>query len=106
MAVFGTAIEIGTDLAEGRYSSREIVEAYLARMDGVGRSLNAVVARRDEAALAQADAADEARRAGRNLGPLAGVPVTIKESFDVAGLPTTFGHPDRAGHRAGDADHL
>ncbi len=101
MAVFGTAIEIGTDLAEGRYSSREIVEAYLARMDGVGRSLNAVVARRDEAALAQADAADEARRAGRNLGPLAGVPVTIKESFDVAGLPTTFGHPDRAGHRAG-----
>lgn len=99
--VFRTAIEIAADLAAGRYSSREIVQAYLARMDSVGRSLNAVIVRRDEAALAEANAADEARRAGRNIGPLAGVPVTIKESFDVAGLPTTFGHADRAGHRAG-----
>ncbi len=98
--LFKPAIEIAADLKAGRYSSREIVEAYLGRMDGVGRSLNAVIARRDEAALAEADAADRARRANRMLGPLAGVPVTIKESFDVAGLPTTFGHTDRAGHRA------
>jgi len=103
--VFKTAIEIAADLTAGRYTSREIVEAYLGRMDGLGRSLNAVIARRDAAALAEADAADEARRANRAQGarapgPLAGVPVTIKESFDVAGLATTFGHPDRAGHRA------
>ena len=100
MDLFKTAIEIASELAVGRYTSREILKAYLARMDGAGRSLNAVIVRRDEAALAEADAADEARRAGRKLGPLAGVPVTIKESFDVAGLPTTFGHADRAGHRA------
>ena len=60
--VFKTAIEIAADLTAGRYTSREIVEAYLGRMDGLGRSLNAVIARRDAAALAEADAADEARR--------------------------------------------
>ena len=70
--VFKTATEIAGDLAAGRYTSGEIVRAYLARMDGAGRSLNAVIARRDDAALAEAAVADEARRAGRRLGPLAG----------------------------------
>lgn len=95
-----SAQELAAAIARGDFSSRELVEAYLARMDGPARSLNAVVARRDAEALAEARAIDEARAAGRKLGPLAGVPITIKDSFDVAGLPSTFGHPDRANHRA------
>lgn len=94
------AVEIAAELRAGQYSTRELVEAYLARMDGIGRSLNAVVVRRAEQALKEADAADAARAAGFDLGPLAGVPVTIKDSFDVAGLPSTFGHVERATHRA------
>ena len=94
------ATAIAADLRAGSYSSRELVEAYAARIGGIGRSLNAVVALRIEKALAEATAADEARLAGRDRGPLAGVPVTIKDAFDVAGLPSTFGHPERAGHCA------
>ena len=94
------ATAIAADLRAGSYSSRELVEAYAARIGGIGRSLNAVVALRIEKALAEATAADEARLAGRDRGPLAGVPVTIKDAFDVAGLPSTCGHPERAGHCA------
>ncbi len=94
------AIDIAAGLRAGKFSSRELIEAYAARMDGIGRSLNAVVVRRIEAALAEASAADALRAVGRSLGPLHGVPVTIKESFDVAGLPSTWGHPQRASHSA------
>ena len=99
-AVFDSAIKIADDIRSGVYSSREIVQAYISRIEGVGAELNAVVARRFEQALAEADDLDRARAAGRSIGPLHGVPMTVKESFDVAGLPSTFGHPERATHRA------
>lgn len=100
LPVFATAGEIAGQLRAGSFSSREIVSAYIARIEGSGSGLNAVIARRFEEALKEADAADAARRAGHASGPLAGVPITVKDSFDVAGLPSTFGHPERAGHRA------
>ncbi len=97
---FATASAIAAAIRDGRVTSREIVEACIARIEGAGRRLNAVVVERFDAARAEADAADTARAAGRAGGPLAGVPITIKESFDHEGLPTTFGHPDRKDHRA------
>jgi amidase len=100
LPLLSPAIEIAAGLRDGKFSSRELVEAYAARMDGIGRGLNAVIARRIEAALAEASAADALRAVGRSLGPLHGVPVTVKESFDVAGLASTWGHPQRASHRA------
>lgn len=75
----------------GRITSREATEAALARMDAVNPALNAVVNRFDDEALAAADAADAAVRAGEPLGPLHGVPVTSKIDTDLKGHATTVG---------------
>ena len=72
-----------------KVSSREVVEAHLARIDAQNPEINAVVARLDESALTAADAADRALAAGGDVGPLHGVPMTVKENIDVAGSATT-----------------
>jgi amidase len=64
-----------------------------ARIEAVNPALNAVVELRREAALREAAAADEATARGNATGPLHGVPMTIKDSFNVAGLHTTWGNP-------------
>jgi amidase len=64
-----------------------------ARIEAVNPALNAVVELRREAALREAAAADEATARGDATGPLHGVPMTIKDSFNVAGLHTTWGNP-------------
>lgn len=83
------------DLAElirtRRASSREVVEAHLARIRLVNPAVNAVVIDMTEEALAAARAADAAIAAGRRLAPLHGVPFTVKGNVDVAGTPTTQG---------------
>jgi amidase len=65
----------------------------LARIEEVNPTLNAVVELRREAALREAAAADEATARGDATGTLRGVPMTIKDSFNVAGLHTTWGNP-------------
>ena len=89
------AVELARAIKAGDVSAREVVDAHIERIETVDGDLNAVVIRRFEAARAEADAADAARRAGATLGPLHGVPVVIKDQFDVAGLPTTFGTASR-----------
>jgi amidase len=74
-------------------SSRELTEELLARIDSVNPALNAVVELRREAVLQEATTADEAITRGGDVGPLHGVPMTIKDSFNVAGLHTTWGNP-------------
>jgi amidase len=73
--------------------SRELTELVLGRVDAVNAELNAVVELRREAALREAAAADEAIARGERAGPLHGVPMTVKEAFNVAGLHTTWGDP-------------
>jgi amidase len=73
-------------------SSRELTELMLARIDSVDPLVNAVVELRREAALLEADAADQATGQGFDR-PLHGVPMTVKESFNVVGLHTTWGNP-------------
>ena len=93
-------------LEQGRTTSVELVEAYLARIDaydapGTRTALNAVVVR-NEAALDEARASDERRRAGRTLGPLDGIPDTAKDSYLVTGLTAAAGSPafaDLVAHR-------
>jgi amidase len=75
------------------FSSRELTEMLHARIEAVNPALNAVVELRREAALREAAAADEATARGDATGPLHGVPMTIKDSFNVAGLHTTWGNP-------------
>lgn len=86
-------------LVAGRLSGTELVRALLARMDALDPAINAVVARRDEAALEEAAILDRERAAGRLRGPLHGLPMTVKDSIEVAGLPATCGARSLADHR-------
>lgn len=86
-----TASEITTRLRAGEIKARAVAEAVLGRIDLANGPLNAVVTRCDAAALAAADAVDAARASGQELGPLAGVPVTVKVNVDQTGHATTNG---------------
>ena len=86
-----SATKIIGQIASGDISAREVVEAHIARIEEVNPALNALVVERFEAARLEADAADHARSDGQPLGPLHGLPITIKEQFNVTGLPTTMG---------------
>jgi fatty acid amide hydrolase len=94
-----SAGELARRIAIGETTSAEVVEAHIGRIHQVQPALNAVVVERFDAARREAAAADEARRAGDLLGPLHGVPVTIKECFHVAGMPSTEGIHRFAGER-------
>lgn len=82
-------------IREGRASSVDVIETCLARIDAVNPALNAVVQRRADAARAEARRADAAVTRGDPLGPLHGVPMTIKDSLDTAGMITTGGSTGR-----------
>jgi fatty acid amide hydrolase len=83
-------------------SAVETVERLLRRIDAVNPKLNAVVERRDEAALAEARAIDERRERGEAVGPLAGVPVSIKECFRLAGTDCTIGLSSLRGKKSAE----
>jgi fatty acid amide hydrolase len=95
-----TASEMARRIATRTLSSQELVEAHIRRIEAVNARLNAVVVPLFEQARAEARTADAARDRGEPLGPLHGVPFTVKEMFDVAGTPTTAGLTSRANHRA------
>ncbi|HEX3759652.1 MAG TPA: amidase family protein [Kofleriaceae bacterium] len=99
-----SATALIADLASGALSAAEAVEAHIARIEAVDRALNAVVWRRFDAARAEAAEADRRRRAGEPLGPLHGLPITIKECFDLAGSPATFGVVSRKADAAAADD--
>ena len=92
-ALLQSATDVARMLSRKEISSRELTEMLLARIEAVNPALNAVVELRREAALQEAVAADEATARGGDVGPLHGVPMTIKDSFNVAGLHTTWGNP-------------
>jgi amidase len=91
--LFQSATDALQAVRRNEVSSRELTEMLLARIEAVNPALNAVVELRREAALREAVAADEATARGVDVGPLHGVPVTIKDSFNVAELHTTWGNP-------------
>src|SRR5690606_7831124 len=103
LPVATSATAFATLLRAGQLSAVELVEWHLARIDRLNPSLNAFIAVDHEGALRAARAADDARAAGNALGPLHGVPVSIKSSVSVAGMPFETGSRARAGIR-GDAD--
>lgn len=86
-----TATRLAAAIRRREISSREAVEASLARIAAVNPAVNAVVSVQAEAARAAADAADRALADGQRTGPLHGVPVTTKINVDQAGLPTSNG---------------
>lgn len=78
-------------VARGEASALEVLEAFIQRIETVNPRLNAVVVKRYEQAREEARAIDRRWRQGGELGPLAGVPVTVKECLALQGTPTTFG---------------
>jgi amidase len=92
--LFQSAAAAAAMVRGGKVSSRELTELVLARIDAANPALNAVVEVRREAAPREAAAADEAVARGERVGPLHGVPMTIKEAFNLAGLHTTWGNPE------------
>jgi amidase len=88
-----SASELADRIARRQLSSIEVVDAHLARIDAVNPSLNAVVRVLADEARASAISADKRLAAGGISGPLHGVPFTVKENIDMAGLPTTWGVP-------------
>ncbi len=87
-----TLTGLAADLASGRTTSRALLEDCLARIaDPAGEGSRTFIAVAADAARAQADAADALRRYGRAAGPYAGIPVSVKDLFDVAGEVTASG---------------
>jgi fatty acid amide hydrolase len=87
-------------LSSREISSEQLTRAHLDRIDLLDRKVLAFTQVFREKALGEARRADELLAKGRPLGPLHGLPVTVKESFDIEGLPATMGVPSRASHRA------
>lgn len=98
------ATELAALIARGDASSVEVVEAHIARIEEVNPKINAVVVACFDRARHEAKAADARRARGEPLGPLHGVPITIKECLDLAGTPSTFGMPSRRNDIAGAND--
>ena len=89
--VRATAAELAGLIADGEVSSREVTQAHLDQIEAVDGRINAFLHVATERALASADAVDAQRAAGAELGPLAGVPLAMKDIFCTKGIPTTCG---------------
>lgn len=85
-----SATQMCARLDAGEVSAVELVQACIARIEAIDPKVNAVPIRRFRAALDEAQRADAARKAG-TAGPLAGVPLTIKENLELTGFDTTMG---------------
>ncbi|HEY1632595.1 MAG TPA: amidase family protein [Rhizomicrobium sp.] len=95
--LYATAREMLADLEDKRISARELLDLHVARNAAVGAKLNAVIATDLDHARAAAKSIDDARAHGASLGKLAGLPMTIKDGFDVLGMPAACGNPAWAG---------
>lgn len=95
---YADATTIAALIASRQVSSREVVQAHLDRISDVNPSINAIVTLLADDALRAADAADAAVRADAQLGPLHGVPFTVKDCLDTAGVLTQNGSKIFAGN--------
>ncbi len=95
-ADFGTALAAADAIRKKRISSAELTTHCFQRIAKYNPPLNAVVVELHERAMEHAKQADAALARGAAVGPLHGVPVTLKESFNIAGVPTTWGIKEAA----------
>ncbi len=98
-AIIGlSTVELARLIRQGDLRPSEVIEAHITRIEIVNPQLNAVVSPHFEQARREARAADARLQCGEPVGPLHGVPVTIKDAFDVAGAPATCGLTSRKRH--------
>lgn len=93
-----SATELGSRFAAGHLTPVDALESILERIDAVNPRINAIVTLDTAGARAAAQASTARWREGRALGPLDGVPITIKDNLEVAGLRCTWGSPLFANH--------
>jgi amidase len=91
--LYATARQMLADLNAKRISARELLDAHAARNDALAKSINAVTVTDLDRAKQDAAAIDDARAKGATLGALAGLPMTIKDGYDVESMPATAGFP-------------
>jgi amidase len=99
---FQTAKQLASAVRKKKVGCLELLDLYLRRVEAYNPELNAIIASDIEGARKRAKAADKALKSGKKLGRLHGVPMTIKESYDVAGYRTTWGNPafkDNVAHK-------
>jgi amidase len=102
---FASAVEQVGLLNSGQLRATELLQLYLDRVDRLNPAYNLVVAFDRERAVEVAAEIDRHRAAGQPVGPVAGLPITIKDSFEVIGMPTTCGFERLRDHRpTQDAD--
>lgn len=90
---FQSATELTKAIRDRRIGSAELLELYIERYERLNPEINAIVATDLETARNRAKRADEALAKGENWGPLHGLPMTIKDSMEVVGMPCTWGSP-------------
>src|SRR3954454_594868 len=90
---YKSASELASLIRRKRISSLELLDHFLTRIETYNPKLNAIIWLDKDRARNRAKAADAALQKAKRLGPLHGVPMTIKESYQVAGSPTTWGAP-------------
>jgi len=95
---FASVTKMAEAIRQREVSAVELVEAHLERITAVNPQLNAVVVVTSESAMHQAKEADAKLAKGELLGPLHGVPMTLKDSLDTAGVVSTWGTPGRANY--------
>ncbi len=93
-----SACELAAGLTRRDFSSRELLTLFLDRIDRFNPAVNAVVTLDAERAMRDATAADEARARGDRLGPLHGLPITVKDAIETAGIRSTGGAVELADH--------
>ncbi len=94
---FLSAEELSAALRAGEVTSVELTDAAIARIERDDKVINAICVPDFDRARAAAHRADQARARGEDR-PLLGIPVTVKESYNMAGLPTTWGMPQHANY--------
>lgn len=91
---FYSATKLAALIRKREISSEELLACYLSRVEKYNPRLNAIIATDIPTARKRAREADAALARNELWGPLHGVPITIKDSFDVAGMPSTWGVPE------------
>ena len=93
-----SAIEIVRNIRDRTLSATEVLDSHLVRISAVNSTVNAVVTLSQDMARTQAENIDERIAQGEDVGPLAGVPIGIKDTIGTAGIRTTYGSPLFADH--------
>src|SRR4029450_9309573 len=99
--------ELVEAIRQKQVSSREVIQAHLERIEAINPTVNAVTVQLAETPLSAAALADQPLATGHAVGPLHGVPMTVKENIDLAGSATTHGIVAFKDLRPpGDAPHI